>query len=158
MIPPHFGALNSTLGYKGLELGVQFNYIRGHHIYNNDRANVENPAYVISNVSRELLTEWQQQGDITNIPSPYSNFELGTTRFLEKGDFIRLRNIVLSYDLPKSILDKAKINSVRVFVQGQNLQTWHKFKGYDPEVATGLLQGAQYPQLKTFTFGINVGL
>jgi TonB-linked SusC/RagA family outer membrane protein len=156
--PPQFGALNSTLDYKGFQLGFQFNYMMGHHIYNNDRANVENPAYVISNVSRELLTEWQSPGDITNIPSPYSNFELGTTRFLEEGNFLRLRNVILSYDLPRSVLDKAKINSVRVFVQGQNLQTWHDFKGYDPEIATGLLQGAQYPQLKTITFGINVGL
>jgi hypothetical protein len=119
---------------------------------------VENPAYVISNVSRELLTEWQQPGDITNIPSPYSNFELATTRFLEKGDFLRLRNVMLSYELPKQLLERTKISSVRVFIQGQNLQTWHKFKGYDPEVASGLLAGSQYPQLKTFTFGINVGL
>ncbi|HEX5652516.1 MAG TPA: SusC/RagA family TonB-linked outer membrane protein, partial [Chitinophagaceae bacterium] len=155
--PPHFGALNSTLNYKGIELGFQFNYMMGHHIYNNDRANVENPAYVISNVNRDLLREWQQPGDITDIPSPYSNFELGTTRFLEKGDFLRLRNIILSYDMPKALLERAKISSVRFFVQGQNLQTWHNFKGYDPEIATGLLQGSQYPQLKTITFGVNVG-
>ncbi len=156
--PPHFGAFNTTLDYKGLQLGVQFNYMLGHHIYNNDRANVENPAYVISNVSRDLLSQWQQPGDITNIPSPYSNFELGTTRFLEKGDFLRLRNVMLSYELPASFLSRAKIQSLRVFVQGQNLHTWHEFKGYDPEIATGLFQGAQYPQLKTVTFGVNVGL
>src|SRR5687767_5439485 len=92
-----FGGISSKFGYKGLELSVLFNYMYGHHIYNNDRANVENPAYVISNVSHDLLTEWQQPGDITNIPSPFSNFELGTTRFLEKGDFMRLRNVMLSY-------------------------------------------------------------
>ncbi|HEX7903280.1 MAG TPA: TonB-dependent receptor [Chitinophagaceae bacterium] len=156
--PPHFGAFHTNVSYKGIELGVQFNYMKGHHIYNNDRANVENPAYVISNVSRDLLTEWQHQGDITNIPSPFSNFELGTTRFLEKGDFLRLRNVMLSYDLPKQLLAKAKISSFRVFVQGQNMATWYNFKGYDPEVATGILQGSQYPQLKTITFGVNVGL
>lgn len=156
--PPHFGAFHTNVSFKGIELGVQFNYMKGHHIYNNDRANVENPAYVISNVNRDLLTEWQQQGDITNIPSPFSNFELGTTRFLEEGDFLRLRNVILSYDLPKQLLAKAKISSFRVFVQGQNVATWHHFKGYDPEVATGILQGSQYPQLKTITFGVNVGL
>lgn len=156
--PPHFGAFGSNLTYKGISLGILFNYMKGHHIYNNDRANVENPAYVVSNMSRELLTEWQQPGDITNIPSPYSNFEYGTTRFLEKGDFLRLRNVMLSYELPRSVLERVKIQSLQFFVQGQNLHTWHEFKGYDPEVATGLLQGAQYPQLKTVTFGVNVGL
>ncbi len=156
--PPNFGAFTSTLSYKGFEVGVQFNYMTGHYIYNNDRANVENPAYVVSNVSRDLLREWQQPGDITDIPSPYSNFELGTTRFLEKGNFLRFRNLMVAYELPKEILAKAKIASLRVFVQGQNLKTWHNFKGYDPEVATGVFQGSQYPQLKTITFGVNVGL
>jgi TonB-linked SusC/RagA family outer membrane protein len=156
--PPHFGAFGTSVDYKGLQLGVQFNYMAGHYIYNNDRANVENPAYVVSNVSVALLTEWQQPGDITDIPSPYSNFELGSTRFTEKGDFLRLRNVFLSYDLPKKLLDRAKINAVRFFIQAQNLKTWTDFKGYDPEVSTGVMQGAQYPQLKTFTFGVNVGL
>jgi hypothetical protein len=65
---------------------------------------------------------------------------------------------MLSYGLPSSILSKVKIASARVFIQGQNLYTWSKFKGYDPEVATGILQGSQYPQLKTITFGVSVGL
>jgi TonB-linked SusC/RagA family outer membrane protein len=155
---PNFGALSTTFNYKGLELGLQFNYMYGHVIYNNDRGNVENPAYVVSNVSRDLLREWQKPGDITDIPSPYSNFELGTTRFLEKGDFFRFRNVMLSYELPRNVLDKIKVNSFRIFIQGQNLATVTKFKGYDPEVATGILQGSQYPQLKTFTVGVNLGL
>lgn len=156
--PPHFGALTSALNYKGIEFGFQFNYVTGHQVFNNDRGNVENPAYKVSNINRDLLNEWQTAGDITDIPSPFSNFELATTRYLEKGDFLRLRNVILSYTLPQLLVDKAKISSVKVFVQGQNLQTWHDFKGYDPEVATGSLDGSQYPTLKTITFGINVGL
>jgi TonB-linked SusC/RagA family outer membrane protein len=156
--PPSFGALNTSFTYKGIELTAQFNYMFGHNIYNNDRANVENPAYVISNVNRDLLHQWQQPGDITDIPSPFNNFELGSTRFLEKGDFLRFRNVMLSYEVPRRFLEKAKIASIRVFVQGQNMVTWHNFKGYDPEVATGIFQGSQYPQLKTITFGVNVGL
>ncbi len=156
--PPNFGAFNTSVSFKGLELAVQFTYMFGHKIYNNDRMNVENPAYVISNVNRDLLTEWQQPGDITNIPSPFNDFQAATTRFLEEGKFLRLRNLMLSYELPAAMLSKAKISGVRVFVQGQNLHTWHEFKGYDPEVATGTLGGAQYPLLKTITFGVSVGL
>lgn len=156
--PPHFGAINTSFSYKGFELTAQFNWMAGHYIFNNDRGNVENPVYVISNISRDLLRQWQQPGDITDVPDPNNNFELSTSRFLEKGDFFRFRNIMLSYGLPSSLLNKVKIASARVFVQGQNLYTWSKFKGYDPEVATGILQGSQYPQLKTITFGVSVGL
>jgi len=104
------------------------------------------------------LTEWQKPGDITNIPSPFNDFQSTTTRFVEDGKFLRLRNVMLSYELSKAILDKAKISSLRVFVQGENLYAAFKFKGYDPEVATGSLGGSQYPQLRTITFGINIGL
>src|SRR5690606_4769630 len=55
--PPHFGAFNTLVNYKGIELSAQFTYMWGHKIYNNDRQNVENPAYVISNVSADLLHE-----------------------------------------------------------------------------------------------------
>ena len=156
--PPHFGGLTNTLNYRGIELSALITYIYGNKIYNNDRQNVENPAYVISNVNRELLKEWQKPGDITNIPSPFNDFQSGTTRFVESGNFTRLRNIMLSYDLPANILAKAKISTLRVFAQGQNLYVRSKFLGYDPEVATGSLGGAQYPQLKTITFGVTVGL
>ncbi len=156
--PPQFGAFNTLVNYRGIELSAQFTYMYGHKIYNNDRQNVENPAYVVSNISADLLHEWQKAGDITDIPSPFSDFQASTTRFLEDGKFLRLRNIVLSYQLPVTVLTKAKISGIRVFVQGQNLVIWSDFKGYDPEVASGSLGGSQYPLLKTVTFGISVGL
>ena len=155
--PPHFGGFTNVFTYRGFELSAQFNYMFGHKIFNVDRVNVENPAYVISGVSADLLREWQEQGDVTDIPSPFSDFQANTTRFLESGDFLRLRNLTVSYTLPSSLLKQLKLSSIRMFVQGQNLATWHKFKGYDPEVATGDLTGAQYPQLKVVTFGVNVG-
>jgi TonB-dependent starch-binding outer membrane protein SusC len=146
------------LQVKGFELSAQFTYMFGHHIYNNDRQNVENPAYVISNVSAALLNEWQNPGDITSIPSPFSDFQAGTIRFLESGRHLRFRNVMLSYGLPASLLSRAKIQAARFFVQGQNLHVWSDFQGYDPEVATGSLGGAQYPLLKTVTVGLSIGL
>ena len=156
--PPHFGGVTTTIGYKGIELDVLVSYAFGNYIYNNDRVNVENPAYWYSRLTAAMLREWQQPGDITDVPSPFNDFHPETTRFVEKGDYIRLRNVMLSYSLPQSILGNWKINTLRVFAQGQNLHVWHSFKGWDPEVTTGILGGAQYPQLKTITFGLNVGL
>ena len=105
-----------------------------------------------------MLTQWQNPGDLTQIPNPDATFRTETTRFVENGDFLRLRNVNVSYTLPKSWTGAIKLNTVRVFAQGQNLKTWTDFRGYDPEIAEGTLQGAQYPALRTVTFGLNIGL
>ncbi len=155
---PYFGGFGTSLSYKGLEFSTLFSFVMGNKIFNNDRNNVENPDYLFDNLSRELLTEWRQAGDITRIPRPDNQFRAGTTRFVEDGDFLRLRNVILSYSLPTSIISKAKLSSVKIYAQGQNLLTFTKFLGFDPEISTGNLSGAQYPALRTVTFGINVGL
>jgi TonB-linked SusC/RagA family outer membrane protein len=155
--PPHYGGFSTAVNFKGLELDVLFSYAFGNYIYNNDRVNVENPIYWFSELSRAMLREWQKPGDVTDVPNAFNDFEANTTRFVEKGNFLRLRNVMLAYNLPKSILDRVKLRSLRVFAQGQNLHVWHNFLGYDPEVLNGFLGGGQYPQLKTVTFGINLG-
>ncbi|WP_460924679.1 SusC/RagA family TonB-linked outer membrane protein [Pontibacter brevis] len=155
---PFFGGFGTSLNFKGLEVSSFFSFVRGNQIYNNDRANVENPLYLYDNLSASLMNEWQEPGDITNIPRPGAPFRQSTTRFVEEGDFLRLRNINVSYSLPASIVNSiGAINSIRVFAQGQNLVTWTDFQGFDPEVSGGSLTGAQYPALRTVTFGLNVG-
>ncbi|MCS6969138.1 MAG: TonB-dependent receptor [Cytophagales bacterium] len=154
---PYFGGITNTFTFKGLELTFLWNYVLGHKIYNNDRTNVEDPTYYIDNLSRALLRSWQKPGDITDIPRPDQEMQRGTTRFLEKGDFWRLRNVVLSYTFPTNLINKAKISSLRLFVQGQNVFTITEFLGFDPEITGGQLTGAQYPALRTVTFGINLG-
>lgn len=156
--PPHFGGASTTINFKGIELDVLFTYAKGSVIYNNDRFNVEYPGYWYSRLATSLLREWQRPGQVTDIPSPFNDFHEETTRFVEDADHIRLRNVMLSYNLPSSLLSRVKITSLRIFAQGQNLKVWHNFQGYDPEVTTGILGGAQYPQLKTITVGMNLGL
>ena len=155
--PPNFGGFGTTLNYKGVMLDVLFSYAWGAQSYNNDRLNVENSIYWYSNLATSMLREWQVPGDITDIPSAFNDLHSETTRFVEKNDYLRLRNVMLSYTLPRKMMDKWKLRNVRVFAQGQNLYVWHNFQGYDPEIVTGILGGAQYPQLKTVTFGINLG-
>lgn len=156
--PPNYGGFGTTLDYKGLELNVLFSFATGNHIYNNDRMNVSYAGYWATGLSTDMLKEWQKPGDVTDVPSPFNDFKSETTRFVESGDFLRLRNVTLSYNIPAPLLSSLKIRSLRVFAQGQNLHVWHNFQGFDPEVADGLLGGAQYPQLKTVTFGLNLGL
>ena len=155
---PWFGGFGTTLKYKGFEVNSFFSFVTGNKLYNNDRVNIENPLYLWDNLSTDLLNEWRTPGQITSIPSPNNPFRSGTTRFVEDGDFLRLRNITVSYSLPKQWFGVTGLNNVRVFAQGQNLLTWTDFRGFDPEISTGSLVGAQYPALRTVTFGLNLGL
>ena len=136
----------------------------GNYIYNNARVNLENNQYTNSGYARSGLTAWTTPGQITNFPTLDETTEPNTTRFLESGDFFRLRNVQLAYSLPKTVLQKLKIQGFRVFVQGQNLYTKFKFQGWDPEVSSVVdsdgtnasVSGAQYPTMKRVTFGFNV--
>ncbi|MFD3001770.1 SusC/RagA family TonB-linked outer membrane protein [Pontibacter toksunensis] len=155
---PFFGGFGTSLNFKGIEVSSFFSFVEGNVLYNNDRANVENPAYLFDNISADLVNEWRIPGQITMIPSPNAPFEQNTTRFVEDGDFLRLRNLTVSYALPKQWINTIGLTNIRLFAQGQNLVTWTKFRGFDPEVTGGSLVGSQYPALRTVTFGVNVAL
>jgi hypothetical protein len=162
---PHNGGITNTFNFKGLELSAFFVYSAGNYVFNTARFNVEFYQYTTSGFSRNALNAWTTPGQVTNFPRIDEATQSQTTRFLEKGDFLRLRNVMLSYALPKSVTEKLKIEGLRLFVQGQNLYTWHKFQGWDPEVSSindgdpnsnASVTGAQYPALRSVNFGLNL--
>lgn len=158
---PWYGGLSTTISYKGFDLGAQLNFFLDRYMYNNDRNNVTNPSYFYDNMSIDVLREWKQAGDITDVPRPTSSggnaYQTQTTRFLEDASFWRLRNVTLGYSFPSSLLSKAGIRSARIFVQGQNWWTSTSFKSFDPEMTGVSLTGAQYPALKQTTVGVSIG-
>lgn len=154
---PFFGGFTNKFTYKGFDLSIFFSYVFGNLVYNNDRANVENPSYFGDNMWVEVAKEWRKPGDITNIPRANQTIRTSTTRFLEDGSFLRLRNLQFGYNLAPSIAKKAKISSARFFIMGENLWTGTQFLGFDPELSNGSLTGAQYPALRTLTIGLSVG-
>jgi hypothetical protein len=126
-----------------------------------------------TNNGTEILGRWQSATDVGNgsVPRLYYNRDAfvnltnnTTTRFLEKGDFFRIQNIVLGYTLPKAMLEKAKINKLRFFAQLQNVLLLTGYKGIDPEsnlnpgsnTQSGLDSNVN-PQQRTFTLGLNLG-
>lgn len=162
---PHNGGFTNTFNFKGLELSTFFVYSTGNYVFNTARYNVEFYQYTTSGFSRNALNAWTTPGQITNFPRIDEATQSQTTRFLEKGDFLRLRNVMLSYSLPKNVTQKMKIQGLRLFVQGLNLYTWHKFQGWDPEVSSindgdpnsnASVTGAQYPSLRSVNFGLNL--
>ncbi len=84
---------------------------------------------------------------------------------MEDGSYLRIKNLIVAYNLPRSLIDRIKFTNIKVYAQAQNLVTWTKYKGFDPEVSafsvTNTAPGTDfltYPQARTFTFGISVGL
>lgn len=161
---PYFGGFTNTFKYKGITLSAFFSWVQGNGLYNNEATNIENPQFFVDGMAVTLLNAWKTPGQVTNVPrirtvdglttSPY---QTSTTRYMEDGSYLRLRNVNLSYDLPRSLLETVRLQNVRVFVQGQNLWTSTKFSGADPEDGNSFLLGAVYPTLRTYTVGINVG-
>ena len=122
-----------------------------------------------NNATTAALDRWTTSNTNTDIPKASGGrSRRASTRWVLDGSFVRLKNISIGYSLPQSILDKLRLQRLRVYVSGQNLLTITDYKGYDPEVnyRTGGntnsnrnlgLDYASYPNAKSYTFGLNIG-
>lgn len=158
---PWFGGFTSRVEYKGFDLSAQVNFFLNREMYNNDLNNIINPAYYWDNMHISMLNEWRTVGQVTDVPRATSAggnvYQAQTSRLLDDASFWRLRNVTLGYTFRPNLLAKAKIRSARLFVQGQNLWTSTKFRGFDPEATGTSLNGAQYPSLVQANFGLSIG-
>ncbi|MFA4866735.1 MAG: TonB-dependent receptor [Pedobacter sp.] len=163
-LPLHTGGFSNNLTYKNFDLNVFFQWSYGNDIQNNNRLVFEGGR----------ATRFLQQFDsYTDRWSPEnqgsSNFRAGgfsvagySSRTIEDGSFLRLKTVSLGYNVPKPVLSKIKISAVRVFLSAQNLYTWTKYSGLDPEVSTynSVLTGgfdySGYPRARTLAFGANI--
>ena len=153
---PWQGGFGTSISWKGLSLSSQFSWVGDRWMINNDRYFDEsNGRFMTYNQSSRLLKRWKQPGDITDIPrhGEYTEFD---SRLLEDASFLRLKNVMISYSLPKELLKKTGfIRGLRVYAQGQNLMTFTNFSGLDPE-GTSNVYAAQYPMSRQYTFGLDL--
>jgi TonB-dependent starch-binding outer membrane protein SusC len=168
--PDFYGGLENKFLFKGIDLSFLLVYQMGNWIYDEGMASLYYPSNsYTNNVSRELLNGWTAENP-TNIPLLWNSMMAGRTssRFLYDGSYVRLKNLVLGYNLPESILNKVHIRNLRIFGMGENLLTFTKYPGTDPEffnakndkeanIAPGIA-GITLPQVRTFSVGVSVGL
>ncbi|MBE6178566.1 MAG: TonB-dependent receptor [Rikenellaceae bacterium] len=155
-IAPWQGGFGTTLSWQGLSLSAQFSWVADRWMLNNDRYFDEsNGRFQSYNQSNRLLNRWKQPGDQTDIPrhGVYTEFD---SRLLEDASFLRLKNLMLSYSVPEKWIRKTRVFSgARIYVQGQNLLTFTKFSGLDPEGTTNIY-AAQYPMSRQYTVGLDL--
>jgi len=168
--PNLIGAITNTFGYKGIELAFTFQGVTGNKIHLiGDQWMGANGVW-FDNQLESQLASWKKPGDVTDVPQARFYYDNGdqsrNSRYLSDGSYVKLRSFMLSYEMPKKIISKVKLDRMRIFVQAQNLLTFTKYKGWDPEVSTDFLNdnitsGCDFysaPQARSIVFGINIGL
>jgi TonB-dependent starch-binding outer membrane protein SusC len=160
--PKMFGSLNNTFTFQNFGLDFQLYYNFGNHVRDQWASYMLDGVDPNQNKYAMNLRRWQKPGDITDVPryqyQLINNSSSFSTRLLFKGDFIRLRNITLSYRLPKTVLDKLKLGSALFYVRGFNLwtKTFDDRLTVDPETGITSIDNLTIPISKTITVGLNL--
>ena len=163
-LPDFFGSISTRLQYARWILDMRLQFVYGNEVFNYARYMNERMVD-LSNQSQHVLQRWQYEGDQTNVPRALWNDPVGnsdfSSRWIEDGSYIRLKNITLGYSIPGEFL---VFKNADLYITATNLFTIDNYLGYDPEFSYSynpMQQGIDYglmPQFRQFLFGIRVGL
>jgi TonB-linked SusC/RagA family outer membrane protein len=163
-LPKHFGSLTNTFRYKGFTLDAQLYYNFGNHIQDLWGGYYAGAGFGGAyNKAVRVLDRWTKPGDVTDIPKYIyggnRNFNQVSSFYLNKGDYIRLRNVQLGYSIPANIASHAKLANAFVYVRGTNLFTWVKDDklAFDPEQGSNSQSNLNVFIPKTITVGVSLG-
>ena len=166
-LPIHTGGFTNDFTYKGFDLSIFFQWSYGNDIMNANRLFFESS----NNRSRELnqyasyANRWTADNPTSDIPAATnsSSNRVISSRIIEDGSFLRLKNVTIGYTFPSRMTKKWKIDKTRIYVAAQNLWTWTGYSGYDPEVSvrnsalTPGLDYSSYPRAYSVSFGVSLG-
>ncbi len=151
-------SMNNSFSYRNFDLQIFLQGVAGNKIYNANRVTLEG-MYTIRNQTTKVLDRWTGEGTSNSIPRAiYSDPNKNTRnsdRFIEDGKYLRLKNLTFGYTLPASLIKKAYISNLRVYMSAQNLLTLTKYSGFDPEVQGGV-DNSNYPLTRTISFGVDI--
>ena len=153
-------SLNNTFKIGNFDLSIFLQGVHGNDIFNANRLYTENMS-VTTNQSTAVLDRWRGPGTSNILPRAIfgdpNNNARPSTRYIEDGSYLRLKNINLTYNLPVESFHDSPVSSARVYLSGQNLFTITDYSGFDPEVGANGIDNNIYPVTRTFTVGLNVG-
>lgn len=157
----------TDVNYKNWSLNIHLQGVVGRDVYNFGRYNMlGGGGGILNGTSQELLNRWSPDNTTTVIPAftTTSLYIKNSTYFIEDGSFLKARNISLAYEMPKSILEKIKVERMQLRLSVQNAFIITKYSGYDPEsfrssgaLQTGIDEGS-YPTARTYSFGVRIGI
>jgi hypothetical protein len=159
-----FGIAND-FKYKNWSLNIFIQSVQGNQIFNASRIETEGMSMALNQLTT-VLNRWTTPGQITNMPKSDFNGDYNiqpSSRYVEDGSYVRLKSVTLGYSLPDSLISKINISKARFYCTAENLFTWTKYSGLDPEVnvfkgdnvSPGVDYGV-YPQTRDILFGLNL--
>ncbi len=162
--PKFSGGFGFTFFYGDWSLRTNFVYRTGFKVVNYARMGLEK-MYETTNQSSAVNWRWRKNGDVTEIPRAlyHAGYNwLGSDRYVEDASFLRFSYISLSYNVPKTVLKKVGLNTLRFDLSGQNIFVWSKYSGTDPEHANSgwnfASDSSQTPRSKSFTLRVRIGI
>jgi TonB-dependent starch-binding outer membrane protein SusC len=164
-LPSYFGSFGAKGTYKNFDFGMMFRYSGGNKVMDRTRMDLLNQKF--QNNSTEILGRWQSASNPGDGWTPklwyagdtFVNLtDQASTRWIESGNFLKMQNLVIGYTLPKTLLNRAGIQNLRIFVQGQDLLMVTKYKGIDPEMEVNGVDYNGTPKQRVVTFGLNFKL
>lgn len=159
-LPDLTGGVNTVLNYKGIELSALLAFSIGGKVLDFDEVMLSHNGNNIGRTwSKDILRRWTPQNTRTDVPrltTDATSWNSASTRFLYDATYARLRNIGLSYSLPATWISRLNLQQVRIYSRGENLFTFYKHKGLDPEQALDGVTFYRYPAQKTISFGFDL--
>jgi TonB-dependent starch-binding outer membrane protein SusC len=165
--PDFYGGFNNRFSFKGFDLDIQCQFVKGGDIYNMAGFFQSVNGDYFDNQTTDQMDYWRTPGQVTNIPEPrlYSgNGSIKSSRWVQDGSYFRIKSVNLGYNIPRKALSRLRLDNARVYVAATNLVTITKYNGYDPEVNSGFVGNLNLghdfytpPQARTISVGINVG-
>ena len=175
-IPNFTYGLSLGLDFKGFDFKIFFQGVQGNSIVNSLTYFTMNSNVVESNVLRDMINSWtlENNSDIPRVVNgdPNKNYRF-SDRYVENGSFLRIRNLQFGYTIPSRLTEKFRVRDFRVYFSVDNLHTWTKYSGYDPEISgygyyaadraqndyspmQSGIDRANYPVTRKFTIGVNL--
>lgn len=160
--PTYTGGINTSVSWKGIALSVVGEFKGGNKIFIVENSYLQSDGNQMSmNQAKSLLNYWKKPGDTGCLPKPIAgnttnSYSFSSTRFIEKGDYFRIKDITLSYTFPTQLIKKAGLGNAKVYASGLNLYTFHDVNFWDPERGIDGLGYGIYPVTKTFVIGLDL--
>ncbi|MFY0255765.1 SusC/RagA family TonB-linked outer membrane protein [Chitinophaga sp. 30R24] len=159
-LPDVYGGLTNTFNYKGFTLSFMWAYSLGGKVLDQDYLFLLGTGTSAGRpFAQEMLNRWTPENPNTDVPkltTIQTNWTSVSTRFLYDASYARLKTLNFGYNLPKSLMEKAHLHNILVYLQGENLFTIYGHKGLDPEQSVGGTTYYRYPAIKSLSAGINL--
>lgn len=160
VIPDFYGSFSPSIRYKGFSLTALFTFQVGGLTYDQLYASLMSTSTVGGALHKDILNRWQNEGDITNVPRMDQgrgpDFNAGSSRWLIDASFLNIRNVNVTYALPKSFTNKMKLNGANIFLAVENVAFFSKRVGMNNQQAFSGVTSNAYPPARVFSGGFNL--